>query len=65
MILGGVDAKGARMYYLDYLTCMHSLDKVSHGHGGNFLLGLLDNIWTPGMTREEGIALARRCCEEV
>jgi 20S proteasome subunit beta 4 len=71
MILAGYDeADGASMYYLDYLSTMHKVNKIAHGHGGNFLLGLMDNMWKPvrysqNLTLEEGKQLIQKCIEEL
>lgn len=70
LLLGGVDRNGASLYYLDYLTCMHPIDKAAHGHAAYFLLGLLDSLWRPvshtqSMSLDEGKDLVSRCIEEV
>lgn len=47
MLLAGFDEEGPSLYYLDYLGICTKVRVGSHGHAGHFVLGLLDNWWSP------------------
>ena len=42
-LISGFDEDGAKLYWLDYLGSMQRVLKGSHGYGGNFLYGIMDN----------------------
>lgn len=73
-LLGGYDApasehddtpSGSHLYYLDYLGTMQSVPFAAHGYGTTFVTAILDHLWRPDLSEEEGLALMQKCCDEV
>ncbi|GIX65748.1 proteasome subunit beta type 2, putative [Babesia caballi] len=65
MLIAGVDREGPKLYWIDHLASCTEVDTGVHGYGGFLLRGLLDKEYKPGMTREEAVALLKRCRHEV
>lgn len=66
LLLAGHDSEeGASLYFLDYLASMAKVPFGAHGYAGFFLSGLLDRYWKKDMNREEVLALADRCINEL
>merc|ERR1719183_1501801 len=66
LLLGGFDKpEGGRLYWCDYMGCMHKVNFGSHGHGSNFILSVLDRQWKPDMTLDDAIACAKACIAEL
>ncbi|CDR97739.1 proteasome beta 2 subunit, putative [Babesia bigemina] len=65
MLIAGVDKDGPSLFWIDYLSSCTAVDTAVHGYGGFLLRGLLDKEYKPDMTREEAIALLKRCRHEV
>jgi 20S proteasome subunit beta 4 len=73
-LLGGFDApasehddtpSGAHLYYLDYLGTMQSVPFAAHGYGTTFVTAILDELWRPDLSEQEGLDLMQKCCNEV
>ncbi|KAL6071255.1 Proteasome subunit beta type-4 [Balamuthia mandrillaris] len=66
VLLGGWDEeKGCSLYFIDYLAAMHKVNFSTHGYAGYFVLSILDKHWRKDMELEEGLAVVRRCVEEL
>ncbi|GFE55399.1 proteasome subunit beta type 2 [Babesia ovis] len=65
MIIAGVDQDGPKLFWIDYLASCTQADTAVHGYGGFLLRGLLDKEYKANMTREEAIALLKKCRHEV
>jgi len=67
LLLGGYDASTdtPHLYWVDYLGTQASVPFAAHGYGAYFALGLLDRYHDPDATLEEGLAVLRRCIDEV
>ena len=50
LLIGGIDDE-PKLYFLDYLGVMQKVQKASQGHAGHFLMGLMDNWWTPVISK--------------
>ncbi|KAG8347835.1 putative proteasome beta 2 subunit [Trypanosoma vivax] len=73
-LLAGYDAetsadddsvKGTHLYYLDYLGTMQEVPYGCHGYGAAFVTAMLDRLWRPNLTSQEGAELMQMCCDEV
>lgn len=56
---------GAHLYYLDYLGTMQAVPFAAHGYGTTFVTAVLDRLWRPDLTEQEGLDLMQKCCDEV
>lgn len=56
---------GPQLYYMDYLGTLQSVPYACHGYGGSFVTALLDRLWRPDLTQQEGLELMQKCCDEV
>jgi 20S proteasome subunit beta 4 len=66
LLLAGFDEEdGASLYFIDYLSSMSKVPFGAHGYAGFFLSGLLDRYWQKDMNREQVLALADRCINEL
>lgn len=65
MLIAGVDQGEPKLFWIDYLASCTAVDTAVHGYGGFLLRGLLDKEFKPNMSREEAIALLKRCRHEV
>jgi len=66
MIMVGHDEDvGPSLYHMDYMGGMHKMNFGAHGYGGYFALSLLDSIYKPNMTLEEGIECMKKCFKEI
>jgi len=54
-----------KLYWIDYLGTMAPVPFAAHGYGSYFSLSLLDRYHDPEATVEEGLAILRRCIDEV
>lgn len=64
ILIGGVDAKGPRVYSLDPLGGRIEEDKfVSTGSGSPMAYGVLEDRYKPGLSTKEGVELATRALE--
>lgn len=73
-LLGGYDVpasehddttSGSHLYYLDYLGTMQSVPYAAHGYGTTFVTAILDELWRPDLTEQEGLELMQKCLNEV
>jgi 20S proteasome subunit beta 4 len=55
----------AHLYYLDYLGTLQSVPYGCHGYGTTFVVAMLDRLWRPDLTPQEGVDLMQKCCDEV
>nr|Q9NHC6.1 RecName: Full=Proteasome subunit beta type-2; AltName: Full=20S proteasome subunit beta-4 [Trypanosoma brucei brucei]AAF37284.1 20S proteasome beta 4 subunit [Trypanosoma brucei] len=58
-------ATGAHLYYLDYLGTLQEVPYGCHGYGAPFVTAMLDRMWRPNLTAQEGVELMQKCCDEV
>lgn len=67
LLLGGYDTRynKSHLYYMDYLGTMADVPYAAHGYGSFFILGILDRLHRPNMTRSEGIDLLEKCVREI
>ncbi|GBE83647.1 Probable proteasome subunit beta type-4 [Sparassis crispa] len=67
LLLGGYDTSthSPHLYWVDYLGTQASVPFAAHGYGSYFALSLLDRYHNPEATLEEGLAVLRRCIDEV
>lgn len=56
---------GAHLFYLDYLGTLQAVPFAAHGYGTTFVTAMLDRLWRPDLTMEEGLELMQKCCDEV
>lgn len=65
-LIGGYEPdEGASLYWLDYLGTLSKITRGGHGYGSSFLAGLMDNLYKPDMTLDEGIQVAKYCINEL
>lgn len=67
LLLGGYDiaSHDPHLYWIDYLGTMTEIPFAAHGYGAYFALSLLDRYHNPEASVEEGLAVLKRCIEEV
>ncbi|PSS34168.1 hypothetical protein PHLCEN_2v1785 [Hermanssonia centrifuga] len=67
LLLGGYDTSTytPHLYWMDYLGTLVEVPFAAHGYGSYFALSLLDRYHDPEATVEEGLAVLRRCLDEV
>jgi len=66
LLMGGFDeGVGPSLYYIDYLGSMHQMPFGAHGYASNFVLGMFDRYYKPGLSLEDGLKLADLCIQEL
>ncbi|KAH9811225.1 nucleophile aminohydrolase [Melampsora americana] len=67
MLLGGYDTASSlpMLYWIDYLGTMAQVPYAAHGYGAYFCLSTMDRFHSPDMNLEQGLALLKRCIEEL
>eukprot|EP00897_Mesotaenium_endlicherianum_P001600 jgi/Mesen1/1468/ME000132S00401 len=65
MIAGYDEGVGPSLYYLDYMSTLHKLEKGGIGYGAYFILSLLDKHYTKNMSLEAALELVDKCIEEI
>merc|ERR1712070_584167 len=66
LLIGGWDQDdGPSLYYLDYLASMQKVPYACHGYAGYFCSSTIDRYYTPNLTLEEGLDIARKCIHEI
>ncbi|KAI0752895.1 N-terminal nucleophile aminohydrolase [Daedaleopsis nitida] len=67
LLVGGYDTSThtPHLYWVDYLGTMSEVPFAAHGYGAYFALSLLDRYHDPEAPLEEGLAILRRCIDEV
>ncbi|KAK7197232.1 20S proteasome subunit [Novymonas esmeraldas] len=58
-------ATGPQLFYMDYLGTLQAVPYGCHGYGAPFVTALLDQLWRPDLTEQEGLELMQKCCDEV
>ncbi|KAG5193149.1 nucleophile aminohydrolase [Tribonema minus] len=61
MLMGGVDAGAAALYWLDYLGTLQPVKYGAQGYGAAFTLSLLDRSYRVGMAEADAVELVRSC----
>jgi 20S proteasome subunit beta 4 len=64
-LLGGVDADGPALYFLDYLGSLQKLDFAAHGYCANFCLSVLDKQFRKNLSREEALNIMKACINQL
>eukprot|EP00271_Cylindrocystis_brebissonii_P014182 TRINITY_DN35449_c0_g1_i1.p1 TRINITY_DN35449_c0_g1~~TRINITY_DN35449_c0_g1_i1.p1 ORF type:complete len:225 (+),score=64.18 TRINITY_DN35449_c0_g1_i1:277-951(+) len=67
LLIAGYDEEegGPSLYYLDYISCLHKMEKAALGYGGYFMLSLMDKYYKKDMSLDEALALVDMCIAEV
>jgi len=67
LLLGGfdTDTEEARLYFIDYLAAMHEVPYAAHGYAGYLVLGLMDRLYNPDMSLEEGLEVMGACIAQL
>jgi 20S proteasome subunit beta 4 len=67
LLLAGYDTTTStpHLYWLDYLGTKAVVPYAAHGMGQVVCLGTMDKWWYEGIGREDGVALLKRCINEV
>nr|XP_033813383.1 proteasome subunit beta type-2 [Geotrypetes seraphini] len=66
LLLAGCDEHdGPSLYFMDYLAALAKVPFAAHGYGAFLTLSILDRYYKPGITREEAIALLKKCFDEL
>ncbi|KAI1790065.1 N-terminal nucleophile aminohydrolase [Ganoderma leucocontextum] len=67
LLVGGYDTSthNPHLYWIDYLGTMSEVPFAAHGYGAYFALSLLDRYHDPEASVEEGLAILKRCVDEV
>merc|ERR1712048_442452 len=64
-IIGGCDADGPHLYFLDYLASSEPVNKAAHGYGAYFALSIMDRYYKPDLTLAEAKDIMKKCIEEM
>ncbi len=51
LLLGGVDASGPSLYYMDYLASLNKMNYAVHGYAAYFLFSILDRYYVKVILR--------------
>lgn len=67
LLVGGFDVPSSTpaLYWMDYLGTLAEVPFAAHGYGAMFTMGTLDRYHRPDMDLEEGLALLRKCIDEL
>ncbi|KAF8192699.1 20S proteasome subunit [Mycena galopus ATCC 62051] len=67
LLVGGYDTAShdPHLYWIDYFGTMTQVPFAAHSYGAYFALSLLDRYHDPEALLEEGLAMLRRCIDEV
>jgi 20S proteasome subunit beta 4 len=66
MMLAGWDKHdGPSLYYLDYISTLHKLEKGGMGYGAYFILSLMDRYYEKNMSLDKALQLVYKCIDEV
>jgi len=65
LLMGGVDAKGASLYHMDYLGSAHKVPYSSLGYGGYFAMSVLDRYCHDNMTLEQAVDVIKKVIAEL
>jgi 20S proteasome subunit beta 4 len=65
-LLGGYDKDvGPSLYFLDYLSALHKVNKVAHGYPAMFVTPILDREWHAEMTEAEALEVMEHCIKAI
>lgn len=62
-LLGGVDADGPALFYLDYFGSLQKLNFGAHGYCSNFCLSIMDKNYRTNMSQEEARQVLQLCLD--
>jgi 20S proteasome subunit beta 4 len=65
LIAGYDEGEGPSLYYLDYISTLHKVDKVAMGYGGYFMLSIMDKHYKKDLSLPEALELVSLCIKEV
>ena len=65
ILLGGVDAEGVQLYWIDMYGTMAEVPYGAHGHAGYFISSVLSNYWKPDLDRETALMLVNGAINEL
>ncbi|CAM6012922.1 unnamed protein product [Sphagnum balticum] len=65
MIAGWDKDVGPSLYYLDYISTLHKLEKGGLGYGAYFILSLMDRYYEKNMSVDKALELVDKCIAEV
>eukprot|EP00850_Spirogloea_muscicola_P012000 SM000076S21821 [mRNA] locus=s76:387764:389595:+ [translate_table: standard] len=66
LMLAGFDkGVGPSLYFLDYISTLHKIEKGAMGYGGFFVLSMMDKYYKKGMSLDDALALVDKCIEEI
>ena len=51
ILLGGIDADGPKLYWIDYLGSLVELEKAAHGYAEYFVYSTMDTLQKKVITR--------------
>jgi len=62
LLIAGYDEKrGGQVYSIPLGGTMHKVDYACDGSGSGYISGLIDELYRPGMTKDEALAFVRKC----
>ncbi|KAI9148568.1 Proteasome subunit beta type-4 [Blastocladiella emersonii ATCC 22665] len=66
LLIAGWDPKdGPRLYWIDYLSSGLSVPFACQGYGGYFCYSTMDRYYHSDMTKDEAVALIKKCIAEL
>ncbi|KAI9218330.1 nucleophile aminohydrolase [Blastocladiella britannica] len=66
LLIGGYDPKdGPRLYWIDYLSSSLSVPFACQGYAGYFCYSTMDRYYHKDMSKEEAMALVKKCIAEL
>mmetsp|Transcript_56645 Transcript_56645/g.104867 ORF Transcript_56645/g.104867 Transcript_56645/m.104867 type:complete len:192 (+) Transcript_56645:84-659(+) len=65
LLIGGIDADGPGLYFMDYLASCEKVNKAAHGYGAYFALSIMDRYYKKDLTLEEAKDIIRKCIDEM
>ncbi|XP_057466668.1 proteasome subunit beta type-2-B [Actinidia eriantha] len=66
ILLAGYDKEtGPSLYYIDYISTLHKVDKAAFGYGSYFSLSMMDRHYHSDMSLEEAVDLVDKCIIEI
>ncbi|KAL4506738.1 hypothetical protein ABPG72_001159 [Tetrahymena utriculariae] len=64
-LIAGFDNNEPQLYWVDYMGTLVKSVKAAHGYAAHFVLSTLDHDYKPNLTLDEGIAIIKRCINEL
>merc|ERR1712151_1174376 len=65
LLIGGVDADGPQLYFIDYLASSEKVNKAAHGYGAYFALSIMDKEYKEDLSLDEAKAIMVKCIVEM